>query len=378
MFSGLCVSAQSSLEKVNFAYQYDPQSEIFFTYKAYSTDSDSIALITSLFINDDNSTIENYKFQLKTSLGYAGMFQPVVFDSLYIGTRGNSHFLKFSTLKWPNNQVLTLEIESTFSGIKYYYEIQPVEIMPFKVFDGGQVPLTKSWVRSGSFMTNTDAIGLYYDYYFEPALPPMVTRSPNPQKEMIVNAEINAVNNQSFSITNEGLYLFQKDSLAKNAVPILLADKYFPKPATLNQLIDPLVYITQREEWEVFDKDSVSKREFDRFWLDISRSTDRAKKVIKTYYDRIEEANQFFTTYKEGWKTDMGMIYAVFGVPDRVIRKADKETWYYNASSVSQSIDFEFIRVNSIFSNKHYALIRDRRYSTTWYQAINNLRKVRY
>ncbi|MEM6522524.1 MAG: GWxTD domain-containing protein [Bacteroidota bacterium] len=374
----ICTTAQSSLSRVNFAYQFDPKAEIFVNSKAYTVSLDSVALTISIFLNEESIDLKNYKFQLKTSLGYTNPLEPVPFDSVYIGKRGNSYFLKFLTQKWPSNRVLVLEIESRFSSAKYYYDIQPVEVLPIDISDAGKVSITQSWVRPGEFNTNKSATGLFYDYYFEPALPPMVTRAPDPRKEMLVNSNITLTQSAPFNLSDEGLYLFQEDSLAQSAAPVLLVDRYFPKPAKLRQLIDPLIYITQKEEWESLDKDSVSKRDFDQFWLDITRSTDRARKVIKTYYDRIEEANQFFTTYKAGWKTDKGMIYAIFGAPDRVIKGADKETWYYNATSISQSIDFDFIRVNSIFSNNHYVLIRDRRYSNSWYQAINNLRKVRY
>lgn len=376
--SVVSINAQSSLDRVNFAYQFDPKGEIFVNNKVYKAETDSIVVISNVFINEKETNIDNYRFQLNITDSYGSELQPVNYDSAYIGSRGRSHYIKFSLSNWPSNQLLVLRIESTFSSIKYYYDIQPVEISPLKIFDEALVPITKNWIRSGVFNMSKSAIGQYYDYYFEPALPPMVTRAPDPQKQMVVNSTLSISDSSAFSLTNQGLYLFQTDTASEKGLPILLVDKYFPKPARLDQLAEPLIYITQKEEWDVLNKDSVSKKDFDQFWLGITRSTQRAKKVIKTYYDRIEEANQFFTTYKEGWKTDRGMIYAVFGIPDRIIRKADKETWYYNATSVSQSIDFEFIRVNSIFSNNHYVLIRDRRYSNTWYQAINNLRKVRY
>ena len=370
--------AQSSLERVNFAYQCDPKGEIFVTNKVYSSGADSVILFSNIFINEKQADINNYKFQLSVSDTYSSDFKSVSYDSLYVGSRGKNHFLKFGIPKCPNNQVLVLKVESTFSSAMYYYDIQPAEILPVTLLDGSQVPIVQNWVRSGTFNLSKNTTAQFYTYYFEAALPPMVTRAPDPQKEMAIDSIMTILDSSAFSLTDIGFYLFQTDTSSQKALPLLLVDKYFPKLARLDQLVDPLIYITQQEEWEVLNKDSVVKRDFDQFWLGITRSADRAKKVIKTYYDRIEEANQFFTTYKEGWKTDRGMIYAIFGVPDRVIRKADKETWYYNATSVSQSIDFEFIRVNSIFSNNHYVLIRDRRYSNSWYQAVNNLRKVRY
>ncbi|MEM1407906.1 MAG: GWxTD domain-containing protein [Bacteroidota bacterium] len=372
------VRAQSSLDRVNFVYQFDPKGEVFVTNKVYASGADSVILFSNIFINEKQADIKDYRFQLSISDTYSSEFKSISYDSSYVGSRGKNHFLKFSIPKWPANQILVLRVESRFSSATYYYDIQPVEILPVSLSDGSKVPIIQNWVRSGTFNLNKNTTAQFYTYYFEAALPPMVTRAPDPQKEMIVDSIMTISDSSAFSLTDKGFYLFQTDTASQKALPLLLTDKYFPKPARLDQLVDPLIYITQREEWEALDKDSLVKRDFDQFWLGITRSADRAKKVIKTYYDRIEEANQFFTSYKEGWKTDRGMIYAIFGIPDRIIRKADKETWYYNATSVSQSIDFEFIRVNSIFSSNHYVLIRDRRYSNSWYQAVNNLRKVRY
>ena len=42
--------------------------------------------------------------------------------------------------------------------------------------------------------------------------------------------------------------------------------------------------------------------------------TQKAKSLIAIYYNRIQNANLHFTTFKEGWKTDRGMIYVVFGL----------------------------------------------------------------
>lgn len=370
--------SQTSLDRVNFAYQYDPLGEIFVSNHVSLAHTDSIILFCNLYINETEAVISDYKFNLFYADSYSAELQTIVYDSSYIGSRGNSHYLKFSIPIWPTNKVVILQVNSGFSQIDYYYDIQPAEITPLHLLDQSKVPLTTTWARADNFRISRSGIALYYDYYFEPALPPMVTRAPDPSKQMQVGNMINYSDSSTFRLNREGLYLFQKDTSESRGLPLMIVDKYFPKPAKLDQLIDPLIYITQREEWEILDSDSVTKRDFDQYWLGMTKSTDRAKKVIKTYYDRIEEANQFFTTYKEGWKTDRGMIYAVFGVPDRVIRASDKETWYYNATSISQAIDFEFIRVNSIFSNNHYVLIRDRRYSNVWYQEINNLRKVRY
>ena len=53
----------------------------------------------------------------------------------------------------------------------------------------------------------------------------------------------------------------------------------------------------------------------DRFWLSNIKNTNKAIQIIELFYERVEEANKQFSNYKEGWKTDMGMMYILFGPP---------------------------------------------------------------
>ena len=55
------------------------------------------------------------------------------------------------------------------------------------------------------------------------------------------------------------------------------------------------------------------------------------------YYRRVRFANEEFTQYKDGWKTDRGMIYILFGPPNQVFysdfvsfEKASQQWVYYN------------------------------------------------
>ena len=79
--------AQSSLERVNFAYQCDPKGEIFVTNKVYSSGADSVILFSNIFINEKQADINNYKFQLSVSDTYGSDFKSISYDSLYVGSR---------------------------------------------------------------------------------------------------------------------------------------------------------------------------------------------------------------------------------------------------------------------------------------------------
>ncbi|MBK9248017.1 MAG: GWxTD domain-containing protein [Ignavibacteria bacterium] len=61
---------------------------------------------------------------------------------------------------------------------------------------------------------------------------------------------------------------------------------------------------------------------FEEFWkkLDPSPSTER-NEAFEEYYGRIDFANKNYRSYTEGWQTDMGMVFVVFGTPTSVERQ---------------------------------------------------------
>lgn len=93
---------------------------------------------------------------------------------------------------------------------------------------------------------------------------------------------------------------------------------YYPAVKTTRQMAEPLAYIMTDSEYEELmsiENDDSLKVAIDRFWLSNINNSNLAEDVISLYYTRVEEANKQFSNYKEGWKTDLGMVYILFGPP---------------------------------------------------------------
>jgi GWxTD domain-containing protein len=45
-----------------------------------------------------------------------------------------------------------------------------------------------------------------------------------------------------------------------------------------------------------------------------------ANELMDEYYRRVNYANANFRSFREGWKTDMGMVYIIFGPPSETDR----------------------------------------------------------
>ncbi len=145
----------------------------------------------------------------------------------------------------------------------------------------------------------------------------------------------------------------------------------YPRLTTLKQLAEAVVYIAYPKEYKKLmkslDTDTL-KSAFDSFWGKIIANKNLAKSVISSYYSRVEEANMLFSTYKEGWKTDPGMIYILYGPPSYVEKGPDGMAWYYSHSMDDVSGVFYFTRVRNLsgyFPFEHYVLKRNMMYQSS-------------
>jgi len=170
------------------------------------------------------------------------------------------------------------------------------------------------------------------------------------------------------------LYLAQLDTNAAKGFAFRIADVNYPRFTTLEQLVDPLVFVTTQEEFQQLKAATADKKAFDKVILDITGDAERAKNFMRSYFRRIEQANRLFTSYKEGWKTDRGMIYLIFGPPDEVSHTGSAEAWNYK----NHKVRFTFVKSGTLYDPDNLVLVRDKRFAERWYYTIDLWRKSRY
>ena len=246
------------------------------------------------------------------------------------------------------------------------------------VLEQNESPVFRSWITEQDSVLiaakRINEIFLYYYHHpFEPARPPMTLKSGTASARLEIDTIRVLSPNQYFKPLNQGLYFFQIDSSSTIGTAILVTDDNYPEPKTITDLTEPLVYITTKNEYQELSKDLSSKQALDKFWLSTVGSPEKARDAIKNFYHNIEVANSLFTSYKEGWKTDRGMIYAVMGPPLSVIKEQKTETWTYKENDNDQ-LEFVFKKIPNLFSNNHYELIRDKSLDRLWFSAIDRWR----
>ncbi len=111
------------------------------------------------------------------------------------------------------------------------------------------------------------------------------------------------------------------------------------KTESYMERVNQLIYIATPEEIKKLK--SAPKSERDSLWNDFWEKRDPVPTTKKNeaeieYFKRVKYANEHFTSYKPGWKTDRGMIYIKYGPPDDIesfpynIDTEPYEIWYYN------------------------------------------------
>lgn len=151
----------------------------------------------------------------------------------------------------------------------------------------------------------------------------------------------------------------------------------YPAVKSVYELREPLIYIMPEKEYKAVmkltDPDSI-KRAIDFFWLTNVGRTNKAKNVLAMYYERVEQANKLFGNWKEGWKTDMGMVYILFGPPWYLDRDIDKMLWSYTYNRTDPELNFVFDRFlpgQPYFPYENYIFRRSRTYYQIEYNQID-------
>lgn len=192
-----------------------------------------------------------------------------------------------------------------------------------------------------------------------------------------VTLSFDSINNVEFTINAHGLFLFQTSEVIKEGPTFFCFQNNFPEIKDVENMIEPMRYITTKEEYTNLMEAENKKLAMDEFWLEIAGGTERARTLIKEYFNRVENANHYFTSYLEGWKTDRGLIYLIYGPPNVVYKNKDYENWIYGEENNIMSMNFVFYKSKNYLTNNDYVLSRSAIYKNTWYRAVDTWRSGR-
>ncbi len=140
------------------------------------------------------------------------------------------------------------------------------------------------------------------------------------------------------------------------AAPFELLAQYYRgrSEKELNKEFEATRYIATSEERKIYNSLQLEgKRDFlAKFWhkRDLSTETPR-NEFREDYLARVRFANEQFTGFREGWKTDMGRVLLIYGRPDEVERfpssneSRSYQIWHYY--EIEGGVIFVFVDLKS-------------------------------
>jgi hypothetical protein len=373
-------SFSQPLRDINYKYLYNPEAPVSLQIRPVRAES-SFTILYNLQVKDtadlSRYTIEWQSRSMLSDKESGG--QVTLNDAVSLRTATGLHgkgTIDLSTA--PKYLVAKLINNASRQAWIFYTNLEP------------DYPVNNYLTRSGfrvteSFVYTNDKVRLaldshewivsYYDDNFPAAAPIFSEGQARVARVMAVDSVYKVRGMEEVNFPMKGLFLIQKDTTALEGFSFRVEEDY-PQYSKLANLSGPLIYITTRQEYDRLESAGTNKKAFDRVVLSITTDTERARILMRNYFRRVELANRYFTSYKEGWKTDRGMVYIIFGIPDQVYKFSDREVWRYKNDQFD--INFTFSRSNSLFDPDNYVLIREKKFESTWYEVIDLWRNARF
>jgi len=188
----------------------------------------------------------------------------------------------------------------------------------------------------------------------------------------------------------KGMYRFDAEAEGRGIAggdTVLSASRYYsvrgpgyPRPVTYGELLAAATYLMTLKEAATFHAAATveeQKKQFESFWLTCGGGAERASALIKKYYGRVEEANRLFTTTREGWKSDRGLLYCVLGPPSSITNQLETQTWYYDLTGNAADNTYVFKRIikqGEGLTVEDYILYRQSSYENFWTRMLSRWR----
>lgn len=391
-----CSATQSVVDTKDMSYIYNPARSVYTPFIAvYNEDSETSVINISIRRGEFYFSEANPEGVPMASL----LLSVRLFDNTLGGVLADTATFKYDLRRDEIGGDYVFRIPlSTSDGNSYSAEIKIIDLirqrtqqtfidfdrtgrysgLNYKLRDHfSKTELYSRTVRRDQFINvlapslQPDTLWLFY-YKAVKAIPPApstilpeVTVAPEPE------AIVPLVYSDTLPLMfpGEGIYLVSVDSLIREGIVLCNFGPDHPSMTRPETMIPPLGYIATPEEMEMMLSAEKPKMALDNFWLDRTGSIERSKELIRIYYNRTLFANYYFTSYKAGWLTDRGMIYIVYGPPDKVYKNAEGESWGFRKPAVKsrwgsrytiedQYLWFNFRKQKNNFSNNDFVLNR--------------------
>ena len=300
-------------------------------------------IVKEFYLNPGNYNIEVSLTDINTKKEKSKKDKIDIID--YAGkTISFSDIMLVSNLKIENGKkIITPLIDKNIDNLKEIF-------LFFEIYNSENKEVINNFSYKITDLKGKDFEKGDYEYKLAPGINKFFEKIPT--KNLVFGSYRIEIKNKS-----NGELIAEKEFTNKlNGFPVNMKD--------MNLLIDQLLYIATGEELSKIKNaptDELKEKYFIEFWRGKDPNPYTHKnEYMGDYYKRIDIANERYTHWIDGWKTDMGMIYIVYGEPNNIERypftenTKPYEIWQYYSSNK------EFIFVDDTGFGDYKLMIRIR------------------
>ncbi|MDY6801397.1 MAG: GWxTD domain-containing protein [Bacteroidota bacterium] len=396
MILAACSGSRKTTTPRNLRMIYHPgSSSLHPQVKVYNTSDTSSLLLVKVYTRELLYNLANTEKKLLSRVG--------VFYSLYHFNEDKEKELvdsattTFKFEKNPNIQYQLLKIDvPAEAGKEYMLEVITTDlnrknkqysflkidrtidpsIQDFLIYNKhNSEPITASFINESiafkinHYQYDLDSLNVYYFLPADDVPPPpemndtLITYYSGYDTTWV--CYLDSIDYSNFS--KKGMYYFSSEPEPQDGFALFNFGKDFPVVRTPDELLAPLAYLHEIDSVAALDTTGkYTKLYVDNFWLKRANNMERSRELIKLFYNRVFFANVYFTSYVEGWRTDRGMIYIIYGLPDHIYKSGEEERWIYYHDPMGPGITFYFNYQQNPYSLNHFTLNREKLKYSDW------------
>jgi len=385
--------AQTTLSTTDQALRYSLYARLGIKIIPIKLSENSFKLQFVVEKIEENASLDTYQFSYLVLGSYEEEIrseQKIRLNATDLVASTERHWLFEKTIQIPQDQGKAIAFFEALDSRQQDAYTTHLDLRSPFVYDqpnfgnyfANEIPFDQNYLTQGQSLLFKTSKGPTLFSFFNPSpfpvpFPPMETRLAEVPKEVTLENRGDFLANVPKTLNDEGYYFIQPDSTAQTGILLRTVHDAFPKVKDWNEMVDMVTYISTKKEHETLLLAQDKKKALDAYWYNLTRNEEAAKDLIRNYFKMIEFANILFTDFKEGWKTDRGMVYIVMGPPQEVNFFEDREVWSYAGIDDTSKIRFTFARVKTILSPHFYTLNRSRAYQPIWFKNISQWRSGR-
>tara|TARA_A100000171_G_C2134457_1_gene149120 strand:+ start:469 stop:1689 length:1221 start_codon:yes stop_codon:yes gene_type:complete len=382
--------SQSRMSSADVSFLYNQDHEFLIDHRL-AQDGNKVKVYVRFILNSGVVKISDYEIQYDIRDSYIDekhVNSATRLDSAALIATGFREFIySFEFEKTPDQSLIVLEVNNILRNRKFLIDI-PIQRnkntrnQPFLIFEAQRnVPYFSRFVNLDQAVRLVNVFGNDGKYQVQGVVNNQAVAIPTFDEGRVqaptvieIDTLYGPVEGEIMKFSTAGYYVINDSTEPSNSMGILVTDPFYPYFGQFEKMIEPLIFISTNDEFKTLRRATDSRMAFEDFVTTrISNGGKVAQDFVKFYYRRVRKSAHLFTSNKEGWKTDRGMVYQIYGNPLQVFRNEEQELWVYAAPNGGR-IRFSFAVVSAESNLLEYSLIRESKYKESWMDAVTSWR----